>query len=51
MKVTADMVSKTTEAIDRKLNFFKLPEEAQTMISDRKRLSKPLIFPNIVMQL
>lgn len=37
--VTADVIAKTTdEQIDRnyQLNFFKLPEEAQTMISDRK---------------
>jgi pimeloyl-ACP methyl ester carboxylesterase len=46
--VTADMVSKTTdEQIDRnyQLNFFKLPEEAQTMISDRKRIKQATDFP------
>lgn len=46
--VTADMVSKTTdEQIDRnyQLNFFKLPEEAQTMISDRKRIKQAVDFP------
>jgi pimeloyl-ACP methyl ester carboxylesterase len=46
--VTADMVSKTTdEQIDRnyQLNFFKLPEEAQTMISDRKKIKQAADFP------
>ena len=46
--VTADMVSKTTdEQIDRnyQLNFFELPEEAQTMISDRKKIKQAADFP------
>ncbi|SDX01423.1 Pimeloyl-ACP methyl ester carboxylesterase [Flavobacterium degerlachei] len=46
--VTADMVSKTTDKqIDRnyQLNFFKLPEEAQTMISDRKKIKQATDFP------
>lgn len=41
--VTADVVYKTTdEQIDRnyQLNFFKVPEEAQTMISDRKKIKQ-----------
>jgi pimeloyl-ACP methyl ester carboxylesterase len=45
--VTADMVAKTTdEQIDRnyQLNFFKLPEEAQRMISDRKNIKEAADF-------
>ena len=45
--VTADMVYKTTdEQIDRnyQLNFFKLPEEAQRMISDRKNIKEAADF-------
>lgn len=46
--VTADMVSKTTdEQIDRnyQLNFFKVPEEAQSMIYDRKKIKQASDFP------
>lgn len=46
--VTADMVSNTTdEQIDRnyQLNFFKVPEEAQSMISDRKKIKQASDFP------
>ena len=46
--VTADVVSNTTnEQIDRNylLNFFKLPEEAQSMISDRKKIKQASDFP------
>jgi len=46
--VTADMLANTTdEQIDRnyQLNFFKLPEEAQKMISDRKKIKQAADFP------
>lgn len=46
--VTADVLSKTTdEQIDRnyQLNFFKLPEEAQKMIADRKKIKQAVDFP------
>ena len=46
--LTVDVVSKTTdEQIDRnyRLNFFKLPNEAQTMISDRKKIREAADFP------
>jgi pimeloyl-ACP methyl ester carboxylesterase len=45
--ITADMVARTTdEQIDRnyQLNFFKLPKEAQTMISDRKKIRQASDF-------
>jgi pimeloyl-ACP methyl ester carboxylesterase len=45
--ITADMVSRTTdEQIDRnyQLNFFKVPDEAQTMISERKKIRQSSDF-------
>jgi pimeloyl-ACP methyl ester carboxylesterase len=47
--LTAELVSKTTdEQIDRnyQLNFFKLPIEAQKMISDRKKIKQATDFQN-----